>query len=390
MIIAADRNIPFVREACAGLGSVRLYDIRDGDSLRSALSGAEALLCRSTLRVDAALLEGSGVRFVGTATSGIDHLDCPWLEDAGIAWTSAAGSNARSVAEWIVAVLLELHARGRTDLVGADIGIVGVGHVGTEVADVARALGLRAVLNDPPREEQGETPLSWSDTGFSPLEELLHCRILTLHTPLTSSAPHPTRRLIGERQLTRMSDAATVINASRGEVLDAEAAMTWRRWGNGALALDVFHGEPGIDPALVAVADIATPHVAGHSLDGKLLGTQMVCDGLCAFVGGTDRWDHETYLPDAPELRCDVTELQAASSPYEELRLVVRQLIRLVEDDAALRQSMTLAHGARADAFKSLRADYAVRREFRRIHLVRSDFSSEAAFMLEALGFRIS
>ncbi|MDT8323641.1 MAG: 4-phosphoerythronate dehydrogenase, partial [Bacteroidota bacterium] len=127
MIIAADRNIPYVTEACEGIGQVRLFDARDAEGVQSALAGAEVLLCRSTLHVDAPLLEGSAVRFVATSTSGTDHMERGWLDSAGIAWASAAGSNARSVAEWLCAVLLELHFRGRTDLVGADVGIVGVG-----------------------------------------------------------------------------------------------------------------------------------------------------------------------------------------------------------------------------------------------------------------------
>ena len=390
MIIAADRNIPFVEQACEGIGSVRLFDVRDAAERQAALAGAEALLCRSTLHVDASLLEDSAVRFVATATSGTDHMELDWLESAGIAWASAAGSNARSVAEWLAAVLLELHFRKRTDLVGADIGIVGIGHVGTQVADIARALGLRAVLNDPPREQRGETPLPWGDIPFSPLEELLHCRILTLHTPLTSAPPFPTRRLIGERRLALMSDAATVINASRGEVLDAEAAGTWRRWGSGALALDVYHGEPGIDPSLVDVADIATPHVAGHALDGKLRGTQMVHDALCSFLEVTHEWDHRQYLPAAPELQCDRTQLRDAQSPHEELRIVVGEAVPLLVDDAALRRSMALPHEQRPDAFKTLRADYGLRREFACLRVSRRDFSTEAAHMLAALGFQVA
>jgi erythronate-4-phosphate dehydrogenase len=390
MIIAADRNIPFVEQACEGLGSVRLFDVREAAEAQAALAGAEVLLCRSTLHVDAALLEGSAVRFVATATSGTDHMELDWLEAAGIAWAAADGSNARSVAEWLAAVLLELHSRKRTDLVGADIGIVGIGHVGTQVADIARALGLRAVLNDPPRQQRGEKPLSWGDIPFSPLDELLHCRILTLHTPLTSAPPYPTRRLFGERRLALMSEAATVINAARGEVLDAEAALTWRRWGQGALALDVYHGEPGIDPALVAVADIATPHVAGHALDGKLRGTQMVHDALCRFLDVTHDWDHTRHLPPAADVRYDRGQLRAARSPYEELRIVVGAIVPLLADDAALRRSMELPHERRADAFKTLRADYSIRREFACMRVSRSDFSTEAAHMLDALGFQLS
>ena len=388
MIIAADRNIPFVTEACGHLGEVRLYDSRDEADLRACIAGAEILLCRSTVRVNRLLLADSDVRFVATSTSGTDHMDIAWLEEAGIAWAAAAGSNARSVAEWVAAVLLELHHRGRIDLVGADLGIVGVGHVGTQVADVAHALGLRTLLCDPPREERGERPLTWTDIAFSPLEELLHCRVLSLHTPLTSAGSHPTRRLVGEGQLSQLPEQAAVVNAARGEVLDVDAAATWRRWRDGALALDVFPGEPGIDPALVQVSDIATPHVAGHSLDGKLLGTQMVHDALCRFLDVPPSWRHEAALPPPPVLTLpDAAGEPLPDSPYEEVLLAVHAVVPLLRDDESLRASMQLPHEQRASAFRALRAEYGPRREFRRVLLPADRFSTEAAHMLSALGF---
>ncbi|MCB2203765.1 4-phosphoerythronate dehydrogenase [bacterium] len=385
--IAADSNIPFISEACDGIGDVRLYDVRDEVETRECVASAEVLLCRSTLRIDEQLLEDTQVRFVATATSGTDHLDLAWLEAQGIPWASAGGSNARSVAEWLAAVLLELHVRERTDLVAADIGIVGVGHVGSQVADIARALGLRMVLNDPPRSARGEKPLPWSDIRFSPLDELLHCAILTLHTPLTSADPFPTRQLIGERRLSMLPPSATVINAARGEVLDPEAVPRWRRWEGGALVLDVYPGEPGIDPALVDVADIATPHVAGHSLDGKLLGTQMVHDALCDWLDIEHPWNFEQYLPESGAIVPAAGT--KAVSPFAEVHEVVRQVVPIQRDDASLRAIMQKVHKERGVAFKSLRAEYPVRREFRRIPLERSQFSGEAVLMLEALGFQL-
>jgi len=412
--IAADRGIPFIEDACAELGSLLMYDVRDGNSLRDALSGADVLLCRSTIRVDERLLGGTRVRFVATATSGTDHFDIPWLEAAGIAWVSAAGSNARSVAEWLAAVLLEMHVRGDVDLRGADVGIVGVGHVGSQVADVARALGLRTVLTDPPREERSERPLPWSDASFSPLAAALGCRICTLHTPLTATGAHPTRHMISSAQLSALPPGALLVNAARGAVFDADAAMRWRREGEGRLVLDVFPGEPAVDPALVAAADIATPHVAGHALDGKLLGTQMVYDALCAWLGHPATWRHESRLPDAGELSIpsghrastasedeaspdgdgDSAAAENASSrtvaaddPLGDVHAVVMQACPLLRDDASFRGTMPLPPDGRAAAFKSLRAEYPVRREFRRFRIRTESLSAEAALILQALGF---
>jgi len=413
--IAADRNIPLIEDACAELGSLRMYDVRDGDSLRSALAGADVLLCRSTIRVDERLLGSTRVRFVATATSGTDHFDIPWMEAAGIAWASAAGSNARSVAEWFAAVLLEMHMRGHVDLHKTDVGIVGVGHVGSQVADVAHALGLPVVLNDPPREERGERPLPGSDASFSPLAAALGCRICTLHTPLTAMGAHPTRHMISSAQLSELPTGALLVNAARGAVLDPDAAMLWRREGEGRLALDVFPGEPAVDPALVAAADIATPHVAGHALDGKLLGTQMVYDALCAWLGRPATWRHESHLPDAGEFSIPALDglstamedasptrrggdsaltqdshlrTVAAGDPLCEVHTVVRQCVPLLRDDAALRGTMTLDPVGRAAAFKSLRAEYPVRREFRRFRIRTNAFSAEASQILQGLEFK--
>ncbi len=413
--IAADRNIPLIEDACAELGSLRMYDVRDEESLRNALAGADALLCRSTIRVDERLLGGTHVRFVATATSGTDHFDIPWMEAAGIAWASAAGSNARSVAEWFAAVLLEMHMRGHVDLHKTDVGIVGVGHVGSQVADVAHAFGLPVVLNDPPREERGERPLPWSDTSFSPFAAALGCRICTLHTPLTAMGAHPTRHMISSAQLSELPTGALLVNAARGAVLDADAAMRWRREGEGRLAFDVFPDEPAVDPPLVAAADIATPHVAGHALDGKLLGTQMVYDALCAWLGHPATWRHESRLPDAGELsipaghrastasedeaspagKGDAAAAENASSrtvaaddPLREVHAVVLQACPLLRDDASFRATMPLPPDARAAAFKSLRAEYPVRREFRRFRIRTNAFSAEASQILQGLEFK--
>lgn len=385
-IIAADKNIPFIAEACAELGTVRLYDVRRPEELRAALADADVLLCRSTIRVDGELLGDTSVRFVATATSGTDHLDIPWLERQGITWKSAAGSNARSVAEWLVAVLLQLHHDSAFDLRKRSIGIIGVGHVGSQVARVAEALGLPLILNDPPRDVRGENPLPWSEIGFSTLEDALRADIVTLHTPLVAEGKHATRHLFNATTVASLKPDAVVINTARGDVADPVVLQRRRQQGRAPIALDVFPGEPHIDPGLVAAAGIATPHVAGHSLDGKLLGTQMLCNALAAYLGKSSSWRYEHVLPKTPVLTCTAG---GEAGPFIQVHDIVRQVYDPLRDDAALRSSMNAEEEARATVFRTLRAEYPPRREFSAYRVHRNSVSPETARILTELAFQL-
>ncbi len=403
MRIIADKNIPEIESACEGLGEIRLFDSRDLSGLHDLLQTADVLLCRSTIAVNAALLDGTPVRFVATATSGTDHFDIEWLDAQGIVHASAAGSNARSVAEWWAASLLELHARGRIRLDGATVGIVGVGHVGTQVADVATALGMHCRFNDPPRAERGEQPVEWSPEGFVSMQEILSCDIVTLHVPLTREGEYATERFFGEREFERMRPGSLFANAARGGVMDASAALHWAADGN-PLVLDVFSSEPRIDPALVHAADIATPHIAGHAWDGKLLGTEMVCEAVCEWF---DVKRHKGTEAQRHKVRSEGSRLRPVSRDfggqalgqremaddvqdvYGEVLEIVRSVYDVRVDDAALRRAVELEPEAVAAEFARLRAEYPVRREFAACEGEANGLSIETTSVLAALGFRV-
>ena len=388
-IIAADNNIPFIAEACAELGEVRLYDVRRPAELREALAEAEILLCRSTIRVDEDLLRGTRVRFVATATSGTDHFDIPWLERQKIAWTSAAGSNARSVAEWMVAVLLQLHHDGTFDLDNRSIGIVGVGHVGTHTARLSEALGLRLILNDPPREERGERALAWSDIAFSSFEQTIGADIVSLHTPLETGGPYPTFHLLNTASAALLKPEAVVVNAARGDVADPDIFLRRSQQDCAPSALDVFPDEPRIDPGLVDEVQIATPHVAGHSFDGKLLGTQMLVDALSAYLGIPTSWRYEAVLPATPILEGSGEAKATSGDPLVQVHDIVRQAYDPLRDDAALRSTMDADPVTRAAAFRTLRAEYPLRREFRAFRVRGDSVAPEAARILTGLSFQL-
>jgi len=335
MRIVADANIPYLHDAFAPLGEVVTMPSRELSP--ETVKEADLLLVRSTIRVNEALLAGSRVRFVATATIGIDHLDTAWLDRAGIRWTSSPGSNADSVVQWFAAAMTRV-----PDVAERQLGIVGVGNVGSRIERLFRALDVKPpLLCDPPRarREGGD--------AFVSLDEILaRCDLVTLHVPLTRSGRDTTFHLVDARKLRK---DAVLVNACRGEVLDSESALAV----DNMLLLDVFEGEPAPDPRLVARAAIATPHIAGHSLDGKANGTKMIYDAACAFLGVAPTWSPRDSLPPPPgpiviDRRDDgvPAALQAVAAGYD-----VRA------DDAALR---AFADGA---AFRSYREKYPERRE---------------------------
>ena len=288
MQIVADENIPLLDEFFAGFGTLHRHPGRAID--RAALGDAEVLLVRSVTRVDRALLEGSRVRFVGTCTIGTDHLDLDYFAAAGIAWSSAPGCNARGVVDYVLGCLLALGERTGRRLPELTYGVVGAVQVGGRLVEVLRGLGWDVRVCDPPRQaaEGGD---------FVELAEILReCDVLSLHTPLDAG----TRHLIGAEQLRALRPGAWLINASRGAVLDNAALKAHLRSGADLqVALDVWEGEPQADPELAALCQIATPHIAGYSLDGKLRGTAQIYQAYCQAMGLAEQVQLEELLPPA-------------------------------------------------------------------------------------------
>ncbi|MHC4249501.1 MAG: 4-phosphoerythronate dehydrogenase PdxB [Planctomycetota bacterium] len=377
MLIVADENIPFAREVFSLLGDVRVMSGREMTA--EAVRDAELLMVRSITKVTPALLEGSRVRFVATATIGTDHVDLAYLEQAGIAFASAPGSNARSVAEWAAAAMLTLEARGLVKLAGATLGIVGVGNVGSRVETVARALGMTTLLNDPPRERaEGNA----GPDKFVSLDKICaRADVVTFHVPLERGGQDPTFHMIDATLLAKLKAGAIVMNASRGGVHDTAALAEAKRTGAiGGLVLDVWEGEPRISPELVSLADIATPHVAGYSYDGKVAGTRMIYEAACRFLDRLPEWPEE--LPPAEDLR--------ASPERSNVRGAVKAAYDIETDDARLREVMRApSEDDRAAGFDRLRKTYPRRREFRNWRVDPVKEAAPARATVEALGFGV-
>jgi erythronate-4-phosphate dehydrogenase len=337
MKIIADANIPFLRgvlEPYADITYVSGQDIR-----ATTVKEADALLIRTRTRVDAALLAGSSAQFIATATIGVDHIDLEYCRRQGITVCSAAGCNAAAVAQYVVAVWAAMACKTGMNLRDCVLGIVGVGHVGQRVAAAARALGMTMRWNDPPREANEGT------AAFVSLDKLLACSdIVTLHVPLTSA----TREMADAAFFEKMKSGAVFINTSRGEVVDEEALLRYRARLR-FLALDVWQREPAINRALLDVADIATPHIAGYSIQGKCNATTMIVRALAGFFG-IDAL--QSFTAAAPEKEMTLR----AADIGDDLYAHVSSLYSIMDDSARLH--------ARPTQFEQLRNQYALRNEF--------------------------
>lgn len=327
--IVIDRDIPFLKEA---LEPVARVEARPADAIDTALlKDAQAFITRTRNRCDARLLEGTSVRFLGSATIGADHIDLAYCQAQGIEVATAPGCNAGAVMQYVFTALYGLWKGPQPFAAGQTLGIVGVGHVGQRVALFARALGYRVLLNDPPR-ERVEGP-----EAFTPLPDLLaQSDVVTLHVPLDPT----TRALANHRFFEAMKPGAVFINASRGAVVD-DADLLHAIEHLGPVVLDVWNHEPAVDPHVVAATAIATPHIAGYSLEGKRNATQDMVRALARFFDWKTMLDFAISLPEAPFVAPD---------------LLLSRSFPIFVEDKKLREH--------PDGFERQRTAYCLRREW--------------------------
>ncbi len=378
MKIIADTNIPFVTECFSSIGQVELVSGRE--ITPSIVKDADILLVRSVTRVDANLLQDSSVGFVGTATIGLDHIDIDFLRDNNIGFASAPGSNANSVAEYIVTALLEIAQKQNFSLKGKSIGVIGVGNVGSRVAEKCEALGMIVCPNDPPLKRQTD------NEGYLPLDELSDCDFITLHTPLTSQGQDKTFHLANERFFKSLKTKSIFLNTSRGGVADTEALK--HAIGSGKLratVLDVWENEPDIDVELVEMADIVTPHIAGYSLDGKIAGLIMIYNAVCKYFDLEPKYEAGSFLP-APA----IGQLGVDPTNREVLLKAVEKIYNIKEDDDRLRKILDQPIENRGEYFSWLRKNYPVRREFGNTQIVLKSKCDSISEKLAGIGFKVT
>ncbi|PDO83987.1 MULTISPECIES: 4-phosphoerythronate dehydrogenase PdxB [Kosakonia] len=370
MKILVDENMPYARDLFSRLGEVKAVPGRPIPV--AELADADALMVRSVTKVNDGLLQGTGIKFVGTATAGTDHVDEAFLQQAGIAFSAAPGCNAIAVVEYVFSSLLMLAERDGFALQDRTVGIVGVGNVGGRLQARLEAFGVRTLLCDPPRADRGD------DGDFRSLDELVReADVLTFHTPLFKEGPYKTLHLADDALLSRLQPGTILINACRGPVVD-NAALLQRLQAGQALSvvLDVWEPEPDLNVDLLNLVDIGTAHIAGYTLEGKARGTTQVFEAFSDFLGKRQQVALDTLLP-APEFGRITLHGPLDQSTLKRLVHLVYDVRR---DDALLRKV-----AGTPGEFDKLRKNYLERREWSSLYVQCDDAS--AAALLQQLGF---
>jgi erythronate-4-phosphate dehydrogenase len=377
--LLADENIVGL-EGLPG-DSVSVTTISGRQLTRDQLEGFDALWVRSVTQVDEALVGGSGLRFVGTATAGLEHINQTVLRDLGIAFAAAPGSNANAVVEYVLAALAELGEPWERLEQGAGLAIVGYGHVGQRLASVARAMGWALRIYDPWYAQQMSTPTGKHPglAEFCSFDEVLQATVISLHTSLHRETPWPSYHLFDDAALGKLSSAQWLVNAARGAVVD-NRALRDRLDGASPVncVLDVWEAEPCFDAALLHRPGLrlATPHIAGYSWDAKLEATRMLYAAMVE-QGLIDR-PLATVGERAAEIQplCEATAA-AGGATLEIMRALLSQRYRIADDNQRFRTLADLPDTARAVGFDRLRKEYPQRRELRGSLLSR-EFSLES------------
>ena len=338
--VVVDQAIPFIKGVLEPYVHV-VY--KEGKSIcREDLSDAQAIVIRTRTACDASLLEGTAVKMISTATIGTDHVDIPWCDSHGILVRNAPGCNAGGVMEYVFSALYGLAARRSINLSGKNLGIIGVGHVGGRVNHMAKQLGFRTLLCDPPRAER-EGPF-----GFVDLDTLLReSDIVTLHVPLNPT----TSRLANAEFFRKMKKGAFFINSSRGEVMvdaDLKKAIGYL----GPVVIDTWNGEPDIDQELLEMVDIGTPHIAGYSYQGKQNGTAAAVRAIAHFFGISELYE---FYPPTEYPENEAVKLDLRGKSQGEIAAALQYNYPVFTDDFLLRMS--------PGDFERLRSEYRYRRE---------------------------
>lgn len=370
--ILVDENIALAEKVFSSFGKVTLFPGRKINN--SLIKKAEILIVRSITKVNRELLEDTNIKFVGSATIGVDHLDINYLNEKNIYYCNAPGSNSYSVAEYIITALLNLAIRYNFSLKDKSIGIIGVGNIGSKVADFAKAFGMNVLLNDPPLKELT------SNKKYLPLKEVLNADILTLHVPFTAKGKYKTHHLFDLNALKNLKDNSILINTSRGSVVDNTALANILKSKKLLTVLDVWENEPNINLDLLKLVAIGTSHIAGYSLDGKTNGTKAIYNHLCKFLKQKPQWNFEKQAVTSKELT-----FENAGTLENSLLSIIKNIYDINDDHKNLLNILK----SKKNIFDDLRKNYKTRREFINYNvLINSRYEKEKS-ILEKLRFNI-
>jgi erythronate-4-phosphate dehydrogenase len=349
MKIVCDNKIPFLKGALEPYADV-VY-LPGKDTTAEVLKDADAVITRTRTKCNESTLKGSSVKMIATATIGFDHIDTEWCEQNGIEWTNAPGCNSWSVRQYIASLLVQILNHYNLDRHNCTLGVIGVGNVGSKVAEIASILGLKVLLNDPPRARKE------GNAGFVSLDEIIEkSDIITCHVPLQRNGQDATFHLFDQERISQLKPHQILINTSRGEVVDnksLKAALQNKMIK--AASLDVWENEPDIDTELMELLFTATPHIAGYSLDGKANGTWMSVQAIGKkFNLPCKDWKvTEVPNPAQPVEFCIDLNGKNIDQVLDEAILYTYDIFT---DDKRFRENPT--------EFELQRADYPIRREF--------------------------
>ncbi|MEJ2616697.1 MAG: 4-phosphoerythronate dehydrogenase PdxB [Ignavibacteriaceae bacterium] len=374
--IVADNKIPFLKGVLEPYADIQY--LNPADITRDAVKDKDALIIRTRTHCNSELLDGTNVKFIATATIGFDHIDQEYCREKNIKWINAPGCNSYSVQQYIASVLLTLGYKRNLDLSGLTIGIVGVGNVGSKVERLAEVLGMKVLLNDPPRERNE------GNEKFVTLDELVSkSDIITFHVPLIKDGIDKTFHMADENFFNKFNSSKIVFNTSRGQVIETNSIKNaLKNKIVNAAVLDVWEHEPNIDLELLDMADIATPHIAGYSADGKANGTSVCVRNIASFFNlDIDKNWYPKELPDpqnSNEVTIDCTELSDQEIFYK----AFISSYDILNDDSTLRNSV--------DTFEKQRGNYPVRREFPFYKIKTKNCRNEILKNLKDIGFQIN
>lgn len=338
MKVIVDNKIPYIEKPLFEMGIDSVY-LPGAEINSEMIKDADALIVRTRTHCDESLLDGSSVKFIATATIGFDHIDTEYCKKNGIVWANSPGCNSGAVEQYIHSSLLLLEKERNLKLGESTIGIVGVGHVGSRVARVARSLGMKVLLNDPPREDNGEL-------GFVSLDRIKkECDVITFHTPLIKEGKYSTFHLANHQFFNSLEKTPFIINSSRGDVVDTDAIIM--ALDNGKIRdaiIDVWENEPNINRELLKKVFVGTQHIAGYSADGKANATIQSLSALCEYFN-----IEKSFNIDLPPFSLS-HEKEFYSYDFNYL-----QIYNPKDDSVILKNN--------PERFEDLRSDYNLRRE---------------------------
>ncbi|MFA7229117.1 MAG: 4-phosphoerythronate dehydrogenase PdxB [Melioribacteraceae bacterium] len=373
--IVADSKIPLLQGVLEPFADI-IY-LPPSDIVNANIKDADALIIRTRTKCNAGLLDGTKVKFIATATIGYDHIDTAYCDSKKIKWINAPGCNSSSVMQYAASALMTLASIKKINLSGMTIGIVGVGNVGSKVARLSEALGLKVLLNDPPRER------AEGKGKFVSFDKLMkESDVITFHVPLIKDGIDKTFHLADEIFFESLEQGKILFNTSRGEVVETIAVKNaLKNKKLSSAVIDVWENEPDIDPELLNLAEIATPHIAGYSADGKANGTAACVRALNSFFDmgiETDWYPASVPAPAGPgELTFDCN-----GKPNQEiLAEIILSTYYVKNDDELLRNSIV--------TFEKQRNEYPVRREFPFYKLRLMNGNEELNSVLRELGFNL-